>query len=201
MQDILLQRLEKQKHHQRWRERYALTPRATTEINYHGKNYLSFSSNDYLGLASHPEVIGALQKAAADYGVGSTSSALIAGYSTLHQELEMAFADYVGRDRAIFFGNGYMANLGVITALIQSRSDVIYQDKLNHASLIDAALLSKAQLLRYPHHQLNELAALLQQPTEGLRLIASESVFSMDGSQADLTQLAALAKTQQSLLM
>ena len=201
MYDILQQRLSQQKQQQRWRERRALIPHTQGLIQYQGKNYLSFSSNDYLGLAKHLSVISALQKSSTHYGVGSTSSALIAGYTEAHQNLENEFAYFTGRDRAILFGSGTMANFGIITALMQQRTDTIYQDKLNHASLIDAARLSQAQLIRYPHHQLEQLENALQKPSEGLRLIVSESVFSMDGSEAKLNELAKLSKNYNALLM
>ncbi len=205
IEELLQQRLEAQRQQHRWRLRHVHTPKHDATVIYQKKDLLSFSSNDYLGLATHPEVIQALQIAAQHYGVGSTGSALISGYSNAHHELEIAFAEFTHRDRAIFFGSGTLANLGVITALMQQRSDQIYQDKHNHASLIDAALLSKAKLIRYPHHQLNSLKLALQAPcassSQSLRLIVSESVFSMDGSIADLHQLAELAKQYHSILM
>ncbi len=171
------------------------------EIQYQGKTYLSFASNDYLGLAHHPQLIRALQKSAERYGVGSGSSALISGYSPAHQALEQAFARFLQRDRALYFPNGYMANLGVITALMRSRQDVVYQDKLNHASLIDAAQLSSAKLLRYPHLDYGALEKLLNVPTQGQRLIVSESIFSMEGAQASVKSLISLAQAHHSLLM
>lgn len=201
MQKTLTQRLQNQHQNQRYRQRRELSPAEKAHISYAGKILLSFSSNDYLGLATHPALITALQTAATHYGVGSGSSALIAGFTSAHQDLEKAFAEFLGRDRALYFGNGYMANLGVITALMQQRSDIIYQDKLNHASLIDAAILSKAKLIRYPHQQVDHLEKLLKEAPAGKRLIASESVFSMDGSLTNVIRLAQLAKEHEALLM
>ncbi|WP_373508814.1 aminotransferase class I/II-fold pyridoxal phosphate-dependent enzyme, partial [Thiocapsa sp.] len=115
-----------------------------------GRPMLSFCSNDYLGLANHPEVIAALQHGAERWGVGSGAAHLVNGHSAAHHALEEELADFTRRPRALLFSTGYMANLGIIAALT-GRGDTLWQDRLNHASLLDGALLSRATLRRYPH--------------------------------------------------
>jgi len=153
-----------------------------------GQKLLSFCSNDYLGLANHPDIIAALQRGAELYGVGSGASHLINGHSRAHHDLEEALAEFCGQPRALLFSTGYMANLGVITSLL-GRHDVVFQDRLNHASLIDAARLSGARLQRYPHLDGATLARQLTESTNGDVLIASDGVFSMDGDIADVPEL------------
>jgi len=153
---------------------------------------LSFCSNDYLGLANHPEVITALQSGAELYGVGSGASHLISGHSRAHHELEQALAEFCGQPRALLFSTGYMANLGVIMTLT-GRHDNVFQDRLNHASLIDGALLSSARLHRYAHGDMQALQQLLEGHARQNSLIASDGVFSMDGDIAPLPALLELA--------
>jgi 8-amino-7-oxononanoate synthase len=171
------------------------------------KNIIAFCSNDYLGLTQHPDVISAFKKAADHYGVGSGASCLITGYKSPHQECEEAFADFLQRDRAVLFSNGYMANLGVMQALIKS-DDFIFQDKLNHASLIDAGLSSKSQFKRYRHNNLDHLEKLLaekkvqakaQEKTQ--KFIITDSLFSMDGDLANIPELVKLAENCKATLM
>lgn len=152
---------------------------------------LSFCSNDYLGLANHPEVIAALRQGAERWGVGSGSAHLVSGHSAAHEALEEELADFTGRPRALLFSTGYMANLGVISALA-GRGDTVFEDRLNHASLLDGALLSRANLLRYPHRDGSALARLAVESPP--RLIATDGVFSMDGDLAPLPTLAEIAR-------
>ena len=166
----------------------------------HDKSIVSFCSNDYLGLTKHPDVISAFQKAADKYGVGSGASCLITGYQSAHQECEEAFADFLNRDRALLFSNGYMANLGIMQALIKS-GDSIYQDKLNHASLIDAGLASKARLHRFKHKDYSHLEKLIAPQARGHRFIITDSLFSMDGDLADLPELVKISKKNQAVLI
>lgn len=168
-----------------------------------GKPLLTFCSNDYLGLANHPAVVRAFQQAANDYGVGSGAAHLVNGHSRPHQQLEEALAAFTGRERALLFSTGYMANLGVVNALLNGRNDQVYADRLNHASLIDAALLSGAKWVRYPHNDTTNLSnRLLAQAGEtSTRLILTDGVFSMDGDVAPLPQLAALAREHDAWLM
>ncbi len=144
----------------RYRSRAVLDSPQGAEIVVDGRRYLSFCSNDYLGLANHPRVIAALQAGAEKYGAGSGASHLITGHQRPHHELEEALAAYTGRPRALLFSTGYMANLGVVTALAR-RGDVIFEDRLNHASLLDAGLLSGARLKRYAHSDVAHLARQL----------------------------------------
>ncbi|EGV31795.1 8-amino-7-oxononanoate synthase [Thiorhodococcus drewsii AZ1] len=156
-----------------------------------GRPMLSFCSNDYLGLANHPEVIRALQRGAETWGVGSGSAHLVNGHSRAHHALEEALAAFTGRPRALLFSTGYMANLGVISALA-GRGDKVLQDRLNHASLLDGAQLSRANLRRYPHA---DAAGLERQLNDsGARLIATDGVFSMDGDLAPLPELIPIAR-------
>jgi 8-amino-7-oxononanoate synthase len=156
-----------------------------------GRPMLSFCSNDYLGLANHPEVISALRQGAERWGVGSGAAHLVNGHSAAHHALEEELADFTGRPRALLFSTGYMANLGVITALA-GRGDTVFEDRLNHASLLDGALLSRANLRRYPHGDGAALARLaLESPP---RLIATDGVFSMDGDLAPIPTLAEITR-------
>lgn len=166
-----------------------------------GKERLTFCSNDYLGLANHPDVIKAFKQASNKYGVGSGAAHLINGHSIEHQKLEEELAEFTGRDRALLFSTGYMANLGVVNALMQQREDRIFADRLNHASLIDAGLLSKAKMRRYTHNDINALQTLYKNNTAENTMILSDGVFSMDGDCAPVKQLAKIAKQQKAWLM
>lgn len=161
---------------------------------------VSFCSNDYLGLANHPAVIAALQEGAARYGVGSGGSHLVTGHCLAHQALEQALAEFTGRERALLFSTGYMANMGVINALM-SEGGVVLQDALNHASLLDGGWLSRARSVRYPHNDMHALADLLTQHRHDNCLIVSDGVFSMDGDVAPLPALARLATAHGAGLM
>ncbi|WP_109126244.1 8-amino-7-oxononanoate synthase [Dyella sp. C11] len=164
-----------------------------------GRRLLSFCSNDYLGLAQHPTLIDAL-KHAADDGVGSGSAHLISGHRTAHAALEEALAAWTGRERALLFSTGYMANLGVMQALLQ-RDDVCVQDKLNHACLIDGAQLAGAELKRYPHADVDAAARQLAMRPDAAALLATDGVFSMDGDIAPLQELAALCRRESATFM
>lgn len=169
-----------------------------------GKSLLSFCSNDYLGLANHPDIKQAFIAATEKYGVGSGSAHLVNGHSEYHHRCEQMLADFCGRDRALLFSTGYMANLAIATALT-GRHDAIFQDKLNHASLIDAARLSDAGFRRYQHNDLNQLGRLLGKSRSNninnRRLIMVDAVFSMDGDKADAKGLSTLAQQSDSWLM
>jgi len=156
-----------------------------------GRRLLSFCSNDYLGLAQHPQLIAALKRAADGEGVGSTSAHLICGHRAEHAALEEALAAWTGRERALLFSTGYMANLGVLQALL-TRGDLCVQDKLNHACLLDGAQLSGAGLKRYPHADVAAATRQLAGSREAGALLATDGVFSMDGDSAPLRALAAL---------
>ncbi|GLQ47306.1 8-amino-7-oxononanoate synthase [Dyella lipolytica] len=169
-------------------------------VESNGRRLLAFCSNDYLGLAQHPSLIAALKKAADTSGVGSGSAHLICGHRREHAALEEALAEWTGRERALLFSTGYMANHGVMQALLQ-RGELCVQDKLNHACLLDGAQLAGATLKRYPHGDIDAAARQLRITTEGCALLATDGVFSMDGDIAPLRDLAALCDSEGATLM
>jgi len=173
-----------------------------THIILDGKPLLSFSSNDYLGLAAHPKVIRAFQKAANQYGVGSGGSHLVTGHCIEHVRLEEALAAFTGRDKVLLFSSGYMANMGVINALAEA-GDNVYQDRLNHASLLDAGMLCKAKMIRYRHNNIALLRKKLERQGQFKQnsMIVSDGVFSMDGDVAPVAELAVLAEQYTAWLM
>ena len=161
---------------------------------------LAFCSNDYLGLAAEPTLASAAAGAAARWGVGAGASHLVSGHYAAHEALEARLAAFVGMDDALCFSTGYMANIGVMPALV-GRGDAIFADKLNHASLVDGALLSRAELIRYPHCDLAALEARLAASEAPRKLIVTDSVFSMDGDLAPLPELLALAEAHRAWLL
>jgi 8-amino-7-oxononanoate synthase len=165
-----------------------------------GGEYVAFCSNDYLGLAGDPRLAAAACEGAAKYGVGAGASHLILGHSNAHRELEEALASFVRLPRTLLFSTGYMANIGIVTALA-GRGDAVFADKLNHASLNDAALLSRAQFKRYPHGDLDALARLLAGSRARRKLVVSDAVFSMDGDIAPVPRLLALCEQYDAWLM
>lgn len=170
------------------------------ELVVDGERYTAFCSNDYLGLASHPDVVEAMRSAASRFGVGSGASHLVCGHSAEHHALEQELAAFCGRERALVFSTGYMANLGAVTALV-GRGDHILEDRLNHASLLDAGLLSGARFSRFLHSDIDSLRSRLDKSAGGRILIAVDGVFSMDGDIAPLTEQAALAREYGAWLM
>lgn len=164
-----------------------------------GSAYLAFSSNDYLGLANHPDVVMALQQGAAQWGVGGGASHLVIGHSEPHHQLELALAEFTGRERALLMSSGYMANLAVITALV-GKGDTVLHDRLNHASLLDAGVLSGARFSRYLHNDLDSLHKRLQR-AQGNILVVTDGVFSMDGDLAPLPELVEQTKAHNAWLM
>lgn len=160
-------------------------------IQVEGQRLLNFCSNDYLGLANHPAVVKALKRGADRYGVGSGSAHLITGHSSAHHTLEEELAAFTGFERVLLFSTGYMANLGVVSALM-GQGDRVLEDRLNHASLLDGGLLSGARFKRYPHADLSALSNLLSEQGKGSQLVVSDGVFSMDGDLADLPGLSKL---------
>jgi len=158
-----------------------------------GREFISFCSNDYLGLAAHPALADAVRAGLDRYGTGAGASHLLTGHCSVHHELEQALAAYVQMPSALLFSSGYMANLGIVTALL-GRGDAVFGDRLNHACLNDAALLSRADFHRYPHGDLAALTRQLERSDAGTRLIAVDAVFSMDGDIAPLPALLELAE-------
>lgn len=165
-----------------------------------GRKVVNFCSNDYLGLAHHPAVIASFKQASDRYGVGSGSAHLVCGHGREHHALEAELADFTGRESALLFSTGYMANLGVITALM-GKKNTIYQDRLNHASLLDAGLMSGAKFKRYLHTDMRHLQQKMQTQSLGSAMIVSDGVFSMDGDYAPLEQLSVIAQQQSACLM
>ncbi|MCQ1990184.1 8-amino-7-oxononanoate synthase [Pseudomonas sp. Eb3] len=182
-----------------YRQRPLLESPQGPEVVVDGQRLLAFCSNDYLGLANHPEVVGAWQAGAERWGVGGGASHLVIGHSTPHHQVEEALAELTGRPRALLFSTGYMANLGAITALV-GQGDTVLQDRLNHASLLDGGLLSGARFNRYLHNDLASLASRLDKAV-GNTLVVTDGVFSMDGDLADLPALAEVARARGAWLM
>jgi len=197
--DYLQAVLSERRLRHRYRQRRQLDSAQGPQVTVAGREYINFCSNDYLGLAAHPEVVTALRDATYQWGAGSGASHLVCGHSGEHHALESELAAFCGRERALLFSTGYMANLGVITALV-GRGDTLLQDRLNHASLLDAGLLSGARSSRFLHADMDSLQAKLA-TARGRTLIAVDGVFSMDGDLAPLPTLAALAQEHDAWLM
>ncbi len=170
-----------------------------------GQRVLSFASNDYLGLANHPRVVEATMRALKKYGLGAGASHMVTGHMAPHEELEERLAKQSGMPKALLFGSGYAANLGILSSLA-GRGDVIFADKLNHACLNDGAQLSRATVKRYPHNDVAKLRAMLAGwsvgGSKGARIvIATDAVFSMDGDVAPVPELLELAEEYDALLV
>lgn len=170
------------------------------EVVVDGRRAINFCGNDYLGLANHPAVVDAFRRGAEHYGAGAGAAHLVCGHGRAHHALEEELAAFTGRERALLFSTGYMANLGVISALA-GRGDDVFEDRLNHASLLDGARLSGARFKRYPHSDCGALERELDISAGKRCLIASDGVFSMDGDLAPVPALAELAKQRSALLM
>ncbi len=192
--------LERRREQHLYRTRRIVQSAPGAEAVIEGKRYLSFCGNDYLGLANHPEVIKAMQQGAARYGAGGGASHLISGHSSAHHALEEELAGFTRRPRALLFSTGYMANLGVVGALA-GRGDVVLEDRLNHASLIDAGLLSGARVQRYAHADCANLAKKLGTHHGKRMLVVSDGVFSMDGDVAPVPELVEAARQHDAWLM
>jgi 8-amino-7-oxononanoate synthase len=175
------------------RQRRLLDSPQAENIVANGAKYLSFCSNDYLGLANHPALIATMQAAAGDSGVGSGASNLITGHHRYHDELEKKLAKFVGMPAALVFSTGYMANIGVLGALV-GRGDAIFADKLNHACLNDGGYYSLAEFHRFAHNDVTALEKLLKASTAKHKLIAADAVFSMDGDIAPIPEYLALCE-------
>ncbi len=192
--------LDKRREQSLYRHRELVCSPQQAMLKKNGRELLSFCSNDYLGLANHPQVVEAFTEAAQRYGVGSGASHLVCGHSQEHHALEDELATFCGRERALLFSTGYMANVGVINALT-SREDVIYEDRLNHASLLDGGLLSAGKCVRYHHNDIEHLEQQLLRHQGKRKIIAVDGVFSMDGDFADLPALSEVAKKHDAWLM
>lgn len=183
-----------------YRSRRVIESPQGTEIIADGKKLLNFCSNDYLGLANHSDIKKAFIAGAEKYGVGSGAAHLICGHSSAHHALEEELADFAGYPRALLFSTGYMANLGVAQALC-GRGDRVLEDRLNHASLLDAGLLSGARMQRYQHNDMADLQHKLGEVAQAEKLVMTDAVFSMDGDLAPLPQLADICQQSDARLM
>ena len=170
------------------------------EMHIDGRSVISFCSNDYLGLANHPDIKAAFISGVEKYGAGSGASHLINGHSRAHHELEQELAEFTGYPRALLFSTGYMANIGVAQALT-GRGDTVFEDRLNHASLLDGGLLSGARLMRYSHNNAVELEHKLAARESGEKLVLTDGIFSMDGDIADLPSLVAVCDQRNARFM
>lgn len=199
--DFILDELQSLKEHALLREYRTVESAQEPRIQINGKSYLSFSSNNYLGLANHPKIKQAAIAAINQYGWGAGASRLVSGNTTIHLELERKIAEFKGTEAALLFPTGYMANVGALCALV-GKEDVVIGDKLNHASIIDGCRLSGATFRVYPHNNVGQLASLLQRSSAYRRkLVVTDSVFSMDGDTAPLPEIAEVAKKYDAILM
>ena len=185
--------------HLRRRRRVVDSP-CGTHVVVDGREMLAFCSNDYLGLANDPQLVAALCEGAQRWGAGSGAAHAVSGHLRPHQQLEEVLAAFVGLPRALVFSTGFMANLGIVPALV-GRGDAIFADRLNHASLIDAALASGAGHKRYAHNDVSALRNLLEHSNVARKLILTDAVFSMDGDIAALPDLLALAEEHDAWLV
>jgi 8-amino-7-oxononanoate synthase len=181
------------------RTRREVEAREGMQVLVDGRQLTSFCGNDYLGLSQHLDVVAALQEAAAWHGVGSTGSAGVSGHHAEHAAFEREMAQWLGYERGLYFGSGYQANLAVLQSLL-GEGDLCVQDKLNHACLIDGARLSRCELKRYPHADVEAAMRQLMTRRDGVAILATDGVFSMDGDQAPLADLALVARAQDALL-
>lgn len=182
------------------RRRRVLATAQGTRVVIDGREAINFSSNDYLGLAAHPELRRAAHEAIDRWGSGAGASPLVSGHQAIHEEAERRFAKFVGLPRALLFGSGYAANLGVLTALCDRHAE-IFADRLNHACLNDGALLSRATFTRFAHSDLEALASRLAASTAETRVVATDAVFSMDGDVADVPRLLELCERHDAWLL
>lgn len=198
--DALDAQLEALAGESRLRRRRTLQSPCAPVVTVDGAPRINFAANDYLGLANHPRLVETARDAASRWGVGAGASHLVSGHMEPHAAMEAALAHFVGMPRALAFNTGYMANLGLVTALA-GRGDAVFADKLNHASLIDAQQLSRAEVKRYPHSDTDALARLLDTTPARHRFIITDAVFSMDGDIAPLPRLLELAHRHDALLL
>lgn len=198
--DSLKDTLEQRKQDHLYRSRRTLNAAQEPETLIDGKPVLAFCSNDYLGLANDPRVIERFRAAALEFGVGSGASHLVNGHSAEHHALEEELASFTGRDRALLFSTGYMANLGTINALLDHQ-DSVFEDKLNHASLLDGGLHSGARFQRYLHNDVASLDKRLSKDQSRRRLVVTDGVFSMDGDCAPMADLVQTCQQHDAWLM
>lgn len=191
---------ENRKQDQLWRQRSAISSPQGVQVSIDGEQFLNFCSNDYLGLANHPDVIAAAVSATQQRGTGSGASHLICGHSDQHRQLEQQIAEFVGAEQAILFSTGYMANLAIPDTFL-GRDDLIIQDRLNHASLIDAGRYCDAKMKRYPHCDTAAVDKLLADSEAPRKLVTTDGVFSMDGTIAPVNKLKTICDDRNAMLV
>ncbi len=196
----LLAGLQHLKEHYQYRTRWVKEAAEGPEIEVEGRRYVDFSSNDYLGLSGDPRVVTAFRRGLGRYGAGAGASHLVSGHCQPHHALEVELAAFTGRPKALLFSTGYLANLGIASALFR-RNDTVIQDRANHASLVDAAILAHARLVRYPHRDIGALERLLSKDRGGSTYVVTDAVFSMDGDLAPLVEIAALCARHEAVLV
>ena len=204
---LLRKALEDRRHASLHRQRRAMSAHSSATVELEGRRYVNFSSNDYLGLRTHPEIVAALARAAAEHGAGSGASPLVTGYSPLHASAEAALARWKGTESSVLLASGYQANHAIVQTIALGAEAAggrvrFLLDKLVHASLIDAVRASGAPMRVFPHNSINKLARLLDdaEPDE-LQVVVTESIFSMDGDAADLHALAELKRRRPFVLV
>lgn len=193
-------RVAERKQQHLYRQRKTLSTAQGAVVKRGDKTFLNFCSNDYLGLANHPQLKIASADALQRWGAGSGASHLVCGHSYEHEALEAELAEFTGRDKALLFSTGFMANLAVLQTLL-SKGDALFEDRLNHASLIDGAILSGARLSRFQHNDLQHLQSRLNASETAGKMVAVDGVYSMDGDLAPLGELADIAQQHQAVLM
>jgi len=192
--EFIHNKLDQQQHKNRYRRRYAIAEQSGRELHINGKRYLNFSSNDYLGLNNHKKINQAMQEGVDQYGICASASSLITGYQYAHQALEEKICTWLNKPRCLLYSSGFAANLGVLQTLGQNENTAFFLDKLSHASLIDGALASKANVKRFLHNDSSQLQRYLEQSSSDNKLIVSEGIFSMDGDKANVAELCHLAQ-------
>ena len=200
MDRLLQENLEKRRLQHLYRSRVRVDSPCSDQLSVNGKKVHNFCSNDYLGLADNSVIANAFKKGIDEYGTGSGASHLISGHSKAHCDLEQQLAEFTGRPRALLFSSGYMANMGVIGALV-GRGDAVLEDYLNHASLLDGGLLSRAKFQRYKHRDSEDLEAKLSALNCKRKLVVTDGVFSMDGDLAPVANLADVSHNNNAWLM
>ena len=201
MTDFIEQRLEEIRSRNLYRQLKVVDGEQDAAVRLNGREVLNLSSNNYLGLANHPALKEAAREALDRWGCGSGASRLISGNMTAHEELEQRIARFKGTEAALVFNSGYQANVGIIATLME-RDDVVLSDALNHASIIDGCRLSRAAVSVYRHCDMDHLESLLKAAPDGARkLIATESIFSMDGDIAPLREMVELAERHGAMVM
>ena len=192
--------LEQRKDSGLFRKRELIESSQGPLVDIDGQQYLNFSNNDYLGFANNDDLKECMIEAVRSYGIGAGSSQLLVGHSSVHKDLETRLSHFLKRDAALVFSTGYQANLSIASVLIDTDT-IVLQDKLNHASLIDAAVLSKGKLIRYKHNDTEHLKALLQKYKQHKLVLMTDGVFSMDGDYAPLIEIADLCKQYNAVLI